>query len=369
MGGEYLHDKFLFLYQSKGVFFMEWKKLRKKLAAAVVAGTLTFSVIPTPTADAGILETVIGAGVQYAALNQQISYLDNEGRDELFQQMQQEYGVNEDPYLNERLDNIMASLTSSIAQVDPTINEKPYNYFINNDKSFNAFCTLGHNISVNTGMFDMVANDDEVAVVLGHEMGHGQKKHVQKGVRDSLIAQVGAAILTNGSAIGQLAAQIAGNVHMPRAKEREADKLAFQYITHSNYNPGACAAIWQRVMERSTSGGSFLSDHPDHKDRRDTYAKSLTEYSGGHVKIDGDAGLVKVNDKDFLTPAPADDMSSQERAYFVMGNLATAYHNGHNAGEAWADGNVLMLGDQPIMESASGDPSASEMAARLNAIK
>ena len=348
---------------------MEWKKMRKKLAAAVVAGTLTFSVIPTPTADAGILETVIGAGVQYAALNQQISYLDNEGRDELFQQMQQEYGVNEDPYLNERLDNIMASLTSSIAQVDPTINEKPYNYFINNDKSFNAFCTLGHNISVNTGMFDMVANDDEVAVVLGHEMGHGQKKHVQKGVRDSLIAQVGAAILTNGSAIGQLAAQIAGNVHMPRAKEREADKLAFQYITHSNYNPGACAAIWQRVMERSTSGGSFLSDHPDHKDRRDTYAKSLTEYSGGHVKIDGDAGLVKVNDKDFLTPAPADDMSSQERAYFVMGNLATAYHNGHNAGEAWADGNVLMLGDQPIMESASGDPSASEMAARLNAIK
>ena len=156
---------------------------------------------------------------------------------------------------------------------------------------------------------------------------------------------------------------------MPRAKEREADKLAFEYITHSSYNPGACAAIWQRVMERSTSGGSFLSDHPDHKDRRDTYAKSLTEYSGGKVKIDADAAMVKVNGKDFVTPAPADDMSSHERAYFVMGNLATAYHNGHNAGEAWADGNILMLGDQPIMEAVAGDPSASEMAARLNAIK
>ena len=62
-------------------------------------------------------------------------------------------------------------------------------------------------------------------------------------------------------------------------------------------------------------------------------------------------------------------MSSQERAYFVMGNLATAYHNGHNAGAVWADGNVLMLGDQAIMESAYGDPSASELAARLNEIK
>ncbi len=348
---------------------MQLKKVSKKLASLAVAGAIAFSVIPAPTAHADILGTIIGAGVQYAALNQEINYLDNEGRDEYFQKMQEQYGVNDDPYLNARLDSIMGNLTAAIAQVDPTINEKPYNYFINNDTSFSAFCTLGHSISVNTGMFNMVANDDEVAVVLGHEMGHGQNKHVQKGIRDAMIAQVGAAILTNGSALGQLAAQVAGNVHMPRAKEREADKMAFQYITHSSYNPGACAAIWQRVMERSTSGGSFLSDHPDHKDRRDTYAKSLTEYSGGKVKIDADAAMVKVNGKDFVTPAPADDMSSHERAYFVMGNLATAYHNGHNAGEAWADGNILMLGDQPIMEAVAGDPSASEMAARLNAIK
>ena len=348
---------------------MQLKKVSKKLASLAVAGAIAFSVIPAPTAHADILGTIIGAGVQYAAMNQEINYLDNEGRDEYFQKMQEQYGVNDDPYLNARLDSIMGNLTAAIAQVDPTINEKPYNYFINNDTSFNAFCTLGHNISVNTGMFNMVANDDEVAVVLGHEMGHGQNKHVQKGIRDAMIAQVGAAILTNGSALGQLAAQVAGNVHMPRAKEREADKMAFQYITHSSYNPGACAAIWQRVMERSTSGGSFLSDHPDHKDRRDTYAKSLTEYSDGKVKIDADAAMVKVNGKDFVTPAPADDMSSHERAYFVMGNLATAYHNGHGAATAWADGNTLMLGDQPIMEAAAGDPSAAELAERLNAIK
>ena len=177
--------------------------MRKKLAAAFAAGAFVFSAIPASTAHADILGTIIGAGVQYAALNKQINYLDNEGRDELFQQMQQQYGVNDDPELNARLDSIMESLTVAIAQVDPTINEKPYNYFVNNDTSFNAFCTLGHNISVNTGMFSMVANDDEVAVVLGHEMGHGQNKHVQKGIRDAMIAQVGAAILTNGSAIGQ----------------------------------------------------------------------------------------------------------------------------------------------------------------------
>ena len=155
---------------------MHLKDLRKKLAAFAIAGVVAFSVMPSPTAHADILGTLFGAGVYAYQLNQQLSYYDNEGREELFHQMQQQYGVNDDPYLNARLDNIMANLSGAIAQVDPTIEEKPYNYFVNQDKSFNAFCTLGHNISVNTGMFDMVANDDEVAVVLGHEMGHGQNK-------------------------------------------------------------------------------------------------------------------------------------------------------------------------------------------------
>ncbi len=348
---------------------MHLKKMKKRLAAVLTAGAFAFSALPMPAAEAGILETVIGAGVQYAALNQQLSYYDNDGRDELFQQIQQQYGVNDDPYLNERLDNVMGNLTAAIAEVDPSILEKPYNYFVNQDKSFNAFCTLGHNISVNTGMFDMVANDDEVAVVIGHEMGHGQKKHVQSGMKDTLLMQAGVSVLTNGSAIGALLANLATQVHMPRAKEREADKLAFEYITHTGYNPGACAAIWQRVMEKSPGGGSFLSDHPDHEDRRDTYAKSLTKYSGDKVKIDADKVIVKVNDKNFVTPAPADNMSSHERAYFVMGNLATAYHNGYDAGQAWADGNILMLGDQPIMECVDGDPDVSELVTRLNSIK
>ena len=346
------------------------KRLCKKLAVLAVAGTFAFSAIPVPTAHADLLGTVIGAGLQYAALNQQMSHYDNEGRDELFVQMQQQYGVNDDPYLNSRLDSIMAHLSSAIAQVDSTINEKPYNYFINNDESFNAFCTLGHNISVNTGMFNMVSNDDEIAVVLGHEMGHGQNKHVQKGMRDALIAQGVMAVLTNGSAIGQLVANIAGNVHMPRAKEREADKLAFEYITHSDYNPGACAAIWQRVMDRSPGGGSsFLSDHPDHKDRRDTYVKSLTKYSGDHVKIDVDAAHIKVNGKDFMTAVAANDMSAQERSLFIMGNLATAYHNGHSSQSAWADGGTVMLGGQPIVYVMDGEGSAEDLAARLNSIK
>jgi len=103
--------------------------------------------------------------------------------------------------LNERLDIIMANLSAAIAQVDPSIQQKPYNYFINTDESFNAFCSLGHNISVNTGMFNLVANDAEIAVVLGHEMGHGQKEHVRKSLKGTLNASILGSIVAEATGV------------------------------------------------------------------------------------------------------------------------------------------------------------------------
>ena len=53
----------------------------------------------------------------------------------------------------------------------------------------------------------------------------------------------------------------------------------------------------------------------------------------------------------------------------IFGNLAAAYHNGHDKRRAYVDGNTVMLGAQPIMTCVSGDESASTLAERLNAIK
>ncbi len=286
--------------------------------------------------------------------------------------MKSELGVNEDPELNYRADVVMSNLTAGIGSVDPSIYEKPYNYFINNDTSFNAFCTLGHNMSINTGLFHVITSEDELAVVLGHEMGHGQKDHPAKGARQS----IGPQILANamGNVAGVLLANLWNNQGITKPMEWEADNLAFEYITHTPYNPGATAGLWQRVMERSKGGGNdflqFLAggpDHPSDKSRRDNYLKKLKAYSNNHVEWKD--GLVKVNGKDFVTPAPAGDMSSAERSCFVMGNLAAAYHNGHNNGDITVDGNIVMMGPQAVMECVEGDESAQVLADRLAGIK
>ena len=369
-----------FRWMQQEVFLtMNDKQLKRKvitgLTALCLSLPLSFGMTQMPAAEASLAESIAGAVIGGAAAHSQLNstlhkYNDTEqGRQEMLAQMKKQYGVNYDSYLNNQLNRIMTNLTRGIGAVDPSIYKKPYNYFINNQKSFNAFCTLGHNLSVNTGLYNVLHNEDEIAVVLAHELGHGQKDHPAKGARRALNVQIiGAA---TGSQVGQVMATVVNNRHITKPMEREADALAFDYITHTGYNPGACAAVWQRVMDKSQGHASefqkFMSDHPANDDRRDTYAKRLNQYSNGHVT--NKDGVIKVNTAVFCTPAAAGGMSAKERSYFVMGNLAAAYHNGHNTRAAYTNGNTVMLGQQPIITCTSGDESAQTLADRLNKIK
>lgn len=80
-------------------------------------------------------------------------------------------------------------------------------------------------------------------------------------------------------------------------------------------------------------------------------------------------GVIYVNGKEFMTPSAAGGMSSKERSYFVMGNLCAVYHKNAKAPDAYASGNVVMMGQQPIIQCVGSDGNASDLAARLNQIK
>jgi len=357
------------------------KKLGLAAGIAVIGGALTFSAQPLPTASAAGWGSLVGAGVQYVQLNKEIKYYNNDGRDEYFQQLKEQYGVNEDSYLNERLSGIMTNLSASIAAKDPSISSKPYNYFVNTDKTFNAFCSLGHNMSVNTGLFDLLSNTDEIAVVIAHEMGHGQKDHPAKSFQKSmpyeLIAKIYAASQNNSGS--NMAAGVFANyataTQVTKPQEWEADNLAFDYITGAGYNPGACAAVWQRVIEKQgESSTNFVgeifspSDHPSNDDRRANYSKKLTEYSNAVVTVKD--GVVKVHDKVFITAGDCEGLSGKERAYLIAGNLAAVYHNNKTAPAAYADDNgTVYLGEQAILTAQASDPPAADLVGQLNQIK
>jgi hypothetical protein len=357
---------------------MNRKKWIHRGIALTLSAALVTGIAPPPavakTSTEKIIGAVIGGAVAANEMNAQIKYYNTteEGRQALFEELQEKYGVYYRYDLNSQLDRIFANLTAAIGSMDETVYDRPYNYFINREDSFNAFCTLGHNMSVNVGLYSYLSNEDEIAVVLAHEMGHGQKDHPAKGMKRSL----GPAILASatGSVLGAIAANIWSGQGLTKPMEWEADNLAFEYIARSPYNPGATAAVWQRLIDLTGNNAADAfsvmtgaADHPSNAARRDNYAKKLTTMSGGKVTVE--EGVVYVNKKKLLIPAVAGGMSSAERAYFVMGNLAAAYKNGHAAKDAYVDGRTIMLGAQPIVSCTGNDADPAEIAALLNRIK
>ncbi|WP_297966240.1 M48 family metalloprotease [uncultured Anaerovibrio sp.] len=356
------------------------RKLAKIIATTMLVAMPVFAASPSQ-ADANWLNAAINVGIagyQMSEYNKQIDKINNteEGRQQLYAQMREKQGVNEDPVLNQRLDSIMSNLSNAVAVSDPSVNEKPFLYFINPSNDFNAACSLGHVMTVNAGIFDLLRTDDEVAVVLGHEMSHGMKDHVVKGFKKSVpVTLIATAIASNtngvGVAITNLVVNYTENVHITKPMEWEADNIAFQYLADSNYNLGACPAVWQRVIDKSGSekmtGDIFsMSDHPSHEERLNNYIKKIKEYSGNKVDIKG--STVYVNDKEFITPAATDEMSEKVRSFYVAGNLARAFHN-NNSSEAIAYDGTVYIGNQGIITSLNTDASAEEIASKLNSIK
>jgi len=350
------------------------------LLAATLSVTLTTSLIFPQQAKAfdavSAIGTIVGMGAQYAYLDKQINYINNDdkGRNEYLTQIKEKVGVNDEPRANHMLADIMSRLSDAVAQTDPSIREKPYNYFVNDQKTFNAFCTLGHNMSVNIGLFDMLNyNEDEIALVVGHEMGHGQNNDPANGVKKALPLQVLAALYQsqNPDAISIISANVlanignAKNVTMPM--EKAADEKAFQYTEAANYNVGAGAATWQRVLEKmGESKENFVSeifnpsDHPGNVARRDNYNAKITAYSNGRVKVNKNSGLITVNNKIFCTPAATSSMSSLERAYLIAGNLARVYHNKKvKILEVSLLEDTLLLNDKAIMQITDNDDAYS----------
>ena len=362
------------------------KKILSTGLAIGIGLTFSYAVLPQKPAHAFNWTNAIGATVltvaQQQQLEKQLNYLDSDGRQEYFNYMKDELGENNNWQYNAILDDIMNRLTYVISLEDPTIEDKPYNYFVNDSEEYNAFCTVGHNLSVNTGMFKLLNNNaDELAIVVAHELSHGQRQHVQSSAKKSfttklltniyasqnpnLLSIAGAAILQNN--------MIAKGI--TKKQEQEADDIAFNYAVGAGYNIGAGAATWQRFIDKmGESKNNFVgelfspSDHPSNESRRDNYSKKLTAFSNNNVVVDSKTGTICIKKKEFFTPVSANDMSSQERAYLIAGNLSAVYHNGKNPPKAYVSGNTIYMGNQAIMVIENGE-SSTQIVNILNSIR
>ncbi len=142
---------------------------------------------------------------------------------------------------------------------------------VNGDPSINAGATFGQ-VAVTSGMLNFLQSDDEMAVVLGHELAHIEQGHVLKGTVSSLALGILATVLEArvpgaGRAAGGIG-QLFLN-HYTQTQEREADEVGLRYAYEAGYDPRVAAGIQERMaveVPQSMSAGYF-DTHPSSVER------------------------------------------------------------------------------------------------------
>lgn len=178
---------------------------------------------------------------------------------------------------NARLNQAANCIASSITQ---TIGGGNWEVVVFEDDSFNAFALPGNKIGVHTGLFKLVGNQDQLAAVIGHEIGHVLAKHSAERASQELALNQGMsmvqAMANPQSAMGQAAFGILGlgaeyGVLRPwgRTQESEADIVGVDLMAKAGFDPRQSIDLWLR-MDQATNGqqtAEFLSTHPSHATR------------------------------------------------------------------------------------------------------
>jgi metalloendopeptidase OMA1, mitochondrial len=153
---------------------------------------------------------------------------------------------------------------------------------IQDDKQVNAFALPGGKVAVYTGILPVTKDENGLAAVLGHEIGHvvarhgGERISQEMGVNvvvetlaglssgDPAVVQGVSALLGAGASVGVL-------LPWGRAQESEADHLGLILMAKAGYDPHAARDLWIRMAEMSSKSSGkppeFLSTHPSEATR------------------------------------------------------------------------------------------------------
>jgi len=156
-------------------------------------------------------------------------------------------------------------------------NASQWEYVVFEDEQPNAFVIPGNKVGVNTGMFKVVKNDDQLAAVLGHETAHVLGKHAAERASQQSAAQLGLQVAvgaTSGrvqqavSNYGGLGAQLGLLLPYSRKHELEADRIGVDIMVRAGYKASESIALWRNMQAQGGAGNpEFLSTHPSDNTR------------------------------------------------------------------------------------------------------
>lgn len=347
------------------------KRWRRTLGATTLGVLLASGVgFSGPTVEASLFDVLLGGAVNMVEVNTGISNLDDteQGQQYMLEQRKSQVGYYNNYAYQDRAKRIFEALTSS-----PDV-KRTYVVFVNPQTDANASMGVGRVMTINKGLMDML-DDDALASVVAHEIGHGENKDIVRGLRKSVALQTAVGAATNNAGglsviLGNAAGNYLNEQVFSMSQEKKADEWGFKLLADSHFNVGAAAVsmavIRDKYGELYTDGlGQIINpnDHPKMSQRISDHLKRLHVYSNKHVEVKED--VVYVNNQPVYTGEAAGNYTGAMRAYLVAGKLARYYHD-NQVGEPVVQGNQVLMNGASLVTLSSAD-KANAMGQALSA--
>ena len=191
-----------------------------------------------------------------------------------FDQIKQQEKISADPAANARIQRIGRRIAASVGRDIPNAQ---WEFVVFDSPTVNAFALPGGKVGVYTGLMKLAASDDEIAIVMGHEIAHVTSRHgAERTSQNYAIAGAGLALAIGMEARNVdpakrnmalaaygLGAQVGYALPFSRLHESEADAVGLRFAAGAGYDPRAGVSFWRKM---AAQGGAkppeFLSTHP-----------------------------------------------------------------------------------------------------------
>ena len=175
----------------------------------------------------------------------------------------------------QRLHTIAKKLIPFTAQWNPRARDWKWQVNLIGSKQLNAWCMPGGKIAFYTGIIEQLQlDDDQIAMIMGHEMAHALREHARERLAKSQVTSIGLSVASQLLGLGQLGNMAADlgtqllTLKYSRDDETEADLVGLEIAARGGYRPEASVELWKKMLSANGAGGpGFLSTHPSGANR------------------------------------------------------------------------------------------------------
>jgi predicted Zn-dependent protease len=158
----------------------------------------------------------------------------------------------------------------------------------------NAFCMPGGKIAFYYGILDQLQlNDDEVAMIMGHEAAHALREHARERMGKTMATrgaiEIGASLFGLGGA-SRMVADMGGQLltlKFSREDESEADLVGIELAARAGYDPRSGVTLWQKMAQASKGAPpQFMSTHPSGPTRIKDIEANIPKVAGLYTRAE-----------------------------------------------------------------------------------